>query len=159
MEQGTGVALLGIYLDNNKEVHGFTNVLIENNVLHNGNGQGMRLEKVVGAVVQRNTLLQSKGDIQKAPRIRVEAGCRDIAVTNNIVSNGLAGGAFADRVALNIIETGTVQMANIAAQAGKFVGLPKEDGTLADMQQVPGAFAVGAGARLTPDMVGVGAAA
>ena len=153
MEQGTGVALLGIYLDNNTNPQGFTNVLIENNVLHNGNGQGMRLEKVVGAVVKRNTLLQSKGDIQKAPRIRVETGCRDIMIKDNIVSNILAGGAVANKAALNIVETGTVQLANILAQTGKFVGLPKENGTLADMQQVSGAFPLGVGAKLTTDMV------
>ena len=151
MEQGGGTALLGIYLDNNDEVHGFADVLIENNVLHNGNGQGIRLEDVKGAIVRNNTLLQSKGDYHTAPRIRVEDGCRDVSLVNNIVANTTTGKG---NIAANgITETGTVVIAAVSGQAGKFVGLPTDNGTLADMQQIPGAFPAGVGATLTPDMV------
>jgi len=156
MEQGDGTALLGIYLDNNNELHGFADVLIENNVLHNGSGQGIRLEDVAGGVVRNNTLLQSKGDYHDAPRIRVEAGCRDIVLRDNIVSNSTTGAAMPNAASLNIVESGTVQLPHltaVAAQAGKFVGLPKDNGTLADMQQVPGAFPAGVGALLTDDMI------
>ncbi len=157
IEQGGGTALLGIYMDNNSSPHGFTNVTIENNVLHNSNGQGVRLEDVIGGVVRNNTLLQcGLDDFRKAPRIRVEDGCRDIQITNNIVSNYLAGVAAVNAAALNIVENGTVQlpeMTAVAAQAGKFVGLPKDNGTLADMQQIPGAFPAGVGATLTPAMI------
>ena len=152
IEQGGGTALLGIYIDNNTNPHGFTNVTVENNLLHNSNGQGIRLEDVVGGIVRNNSLLQTYGDFRKAPRIRVEDGCRNIKITNNIVSNTLAGAAVVNMATLNIVETGTVVIPLVQNQLGKFVGLPKENATLAELQPIPGAFPAGVGATLTPAM-------
>src|SRR5690606_11163898 len=83
IEQGNGTALLGIYLDNNANPQGFENVVISNNVIHNGNGQGMRLEDVNGAIISNNTLVQTEGDFRKAPRIRLEDGTQNVVLTDN----------------------------------------------------------------------------
>lgn len=174
IEQGDGTAILGIYLDNNVNPQGFADVLIENNIIHNGNGQGLRLEDVVRGVVRKNTLLQVEGTYANAPRIRIEDGCRDIVIDNNIVANTTTGDAAAAapagrpaavvaaetaalRAANNISEVGTVIVqydkpgaANY--QGDLFVGLPKKNGTIDDMQKRPGMLP-GVGADLLPHMI------
>ena len=161
IEQGSGTALLGIYMDNNTNPQGFTNVLIENNVIHNGNGQGLRLEDINGGIVRNNTLLQSTGDYSDAPRIRVEDGSKNILVENNIVSNTTVGGAMDNVSGNNIVERGTivVQYDNPSEPnyVGKlFVNLPIANGNLADFQKVPGALPANAGANLTQGMIDSG---
>ncbi len=161
IEQGTGTGLLGIYMDNNTNPQGFTNVLIENNVIHNSNGQGLRLEDINGGIVRNNTLLQSEGIYSNAPRIRVEDGSKNILVENNIVSNTTVGGAMDNVSGNNIVEKGTivVQYDNPSASnyVGKlFVNLPLANGNLADFQKIPGALPANAGANLTPSMIDSG---
>ena len=161
IEQGSGTALLGIYLDNNDNPYGFTNVLIENNVLHNSNGQGMRLEDVNGGIVRNNSLLQATGDFRAAPRIRVEDGSQNILLENNIVSNTTAGAAMDNVSGNNIVERGTIVVQHENASAPNYVGnlftnLPISNGNLADMQKIPGALPSYAGANLTPSMLVTG---
>ncbi len=54
LAQGDGTALLGIYLDDNQNLMGFTNVIIEDNVIHNGNAQAIRMEDVNGLIIRNN---------------------------------------------------------------------------------------------------------
>lgn len=161
IEQGTGTGLLGIYLDNNSNPQGFTKVLIENNVIHNSNGQGMRLEDVNGGIVRNNTLLQSTGDYHTAPRIRVEDGSKNIVLENNIVSNTTVGKGFDNAAANNIVERGTIVVQHDSAAEPNYVGklfanLPISNGNLADLQKIPGALPANAGANLTPGMLVAG---
>ncbi len=158
IEQGTGTGILGIYMDNDQNPQGFRNVLIENNVIHNSNGQGVRLEDVNGGIVRNNTLLQSEGDYRDAPRIRVEDGSKNILLENNIVSNTTAGGALDNISGNNIVERGTIVVQNDSPSEPNYVGklfvnLPLTNGTLADLQKVPGGLPANAGANLTPDMI------
>jgi parallel beta-helix repeat protein len=161
IEQGTGTGLLGIYLDNNSNPQGFTKVLIENNVIHNSNGQGIRLEDVNGGTVRNNTLLQSQGDYHTAPRIRVEDGSKNIVLENNIVSNTTAGKAMDNASGNNIVEKGTILVQHDSASEPNYVGKlfvhgAVTNGNLADFQKVPGALPANAGANLTPSMLDAG---
>lgn len=160
IEQGSGTALLGIYLDNNDNPYGFKNVLIENNVLHNSNGQGIRLEDVEGGVVRNNSLLQASGDFRDAPRIRIEDGSHNILLENNIVSNTTAGAAIPNARSLNIVERGTIVVHNSPSEpnyvGNLFSNLPIKNGDLIDMQKIAGALPSYAGANLTPAMLDVG---
>ncbi len=153
MEQAGGTALLGIYMDNNTNPQGFTNVHIENNILHNSNGQGMRLEDVVGAVVKNNSLIQSEGDFRKAPRIRLEDGTKNVVLENNVVANTTAGGAMTDPAGNNLVERRTfiaqIEDSSKDNYAGKiFVKAPILDGEIEDHAIKAGSIAVGYGATL-----------
>jgi len=86
MDQGTGVAPLGIYLDDNGNKLGFTHVTIEGNVILNGAGQGIRLENVSNSVVDNNTLLQTSGTNKQAPGIMIADGSHDVDVFHNLAS-------------------------------------------------------------------------
>ncbi len=84
-EQGNGEAMLGIYLDDNTNNLGFKNVDISNNLILNGNAQGIRLENVKG-VVANNTLVQTTtGDAKAGPGILLY-NKSDVIVSNNIMS-------------------------------------------------------------------------
>jgi len=86
LEQGSGVAPLGIYLDDNANKIGFTNVKIEGNVILNGVGQGIRLENVSQSVVDHNTLLQTSGTNKQGPGIIVADGSHDVDVFQNLAA-------------------------------------------------------------------------
>jgi parallel beta-helix repeat protein len=84
-EQGTGTAMLGIYLEDNG-AFGYEHVNISNNVIYNGNNQGIRLEHVVDGIVNSNTLLQSSGGATDGPSIVLRDGTHDLQIENNIFS-------------------------------------------------------------------------
>lgn len=86
IEQGKGEAILGIYLDDNQNKLGFSNVTISNNLIMNGNGQGLRLENVFDSVVTNNTLLQTSGSTKDAPGIKITFGSHDLVVSGNFAS-------------------------------------------------------------------------
>ena len=158
MEQAGGTALLGIYMDNNTNPQGFTNVHIENNILHNSNGQGIRLEDVVGAVVKNNSLIQNEGDYRKAPRIRLEDGTKNVVLENNIVANTTAGGAMDDPAGNNLVERRTFIAQNEDSSkdnyAGKiFMKAPILDGEIEDHAVKAGSIGVGYGATLTRSQI------
>ncbi len=161
LEQGDGTALLGIYLDNNSNPQGFEDVLIENNVIHNGNGQGMRLEDVDGVLIKNNTLVQTEGDYRKAPRIRLEDGTKNAVLEDNIVANTTAGKALNDIAGNNITETGTLIAQYDDPDAPNYVGDlfvngTVRDGDVDDFQVVSGSAADGKGATLTSNQIAGG---
>lgn len=86
IDQGDGVAILGIYLDDNRNGLGFRNALIEDNLILNGNGQGMRLENVFESRVADNTLLQTSGNYKKAPGIKIAGDSHDLEVAGNFAA-------------------------------------------------------------------------
>lgn len=109
IEQGDGQAILGIYLDDNGNGLGFKNVDISQNVILNGNYQGMRLENVFDSSVTGNTLLQTSGEAKTAPAILLRNGSQNLDIHGNIVAGvDLSGnGAVANQIGQNtIVQTG-----------------------------------------------------
>ena len=85
--QGEGEALLGIYLDDNLNNLGFENVVIDNNLIYNGDSQGIRLENVNGASLINNTLLQSNDELNDNPGIVLKLNSQNIAMEDNILGH------------------------------------------------------------------------
>jgi hypothetical protein len=93
LDQGVGDPLLGIYLDDNKLGIGFTDVVVEHNLIRNGNHQGIRLENVQG-VVRNNTLVLPRGGALKgAPQILAMQGSKILAVNNILAKITIYPGA------------------------------------------------------------------
>lgn len=94
LEQGTGAALLGIYLDDNGKGLGFKDVTISGNTLRDGQGQGVLLENVSGAI-ERNALVWSGyGDaVTNTPRFDIKASSHDLAFTDNLGPVSIRAGA------------------------------------------------------------------
>lgn len=103
--QGSGQAMLGIYLDDNGRSLGFPNAIITGNMIHNSNGQGIRLERVSGTVANNSLWFSGQGDPRNAPRILVTAGTHDLKLTSN-VSAGI------DIYGLTASEKQSLQIAN-----------------------------------------------
>lgn len=153
--QGDGEPVLGIYLDDNDNDQGFRNVLIENNVLHNNNAQGIRLEDVVGGIVRNNTLLQSDGDAVDAPRIQLHNGTRDVTVVNNITA------AVVNYSSLSLDASGNVVRDNLLVQrhepqSNNYVGDLFSNAlsafpALEELRVLPGSAAEGFGAMVKMD--------
>lgn len=85
IDQGDGTAILGVYLDDNGNKIGFTDVTIQDNVVLNGNMQGLRLENVSDSVVLENTFLQTSGTSKNAPGIYLTQGSHGVQVHDNFV--------------------------------------------------------------------------
>ena len=81
--QGAGSALVGIYLDDNLRRIGFVGARIEDNLILNDDGQGVRVEMMTGTIARNRVVGQSAGT--KA-RILITAGSHDILVENNTTS-------------------------------------------------------------------------
>jgi len=69
MVQGEGVSVLGIYLDDNLNDAGYTNVVIDNNVIVNGNAQGITVENADGITITNNTLISSSVEGDDVPTV------------------------------------------------------------------------------------------
>jgi Ca2+-binding RTX toxin-like protein len=156
LDQGDGGAVLGIYLDDNQNGIGYKNVDILNNVLFNGNFQGVRLENVDGAVINNNTMIQSNGDTKDGPTIVLTDGTEQVEINNNILSQAVsvrddAGLSSTITLADNLI----VQMHD--PSGANYVGdlfvnpLAGASATLDDLQAVPGGLVaqLGIGSSLT----------
>ena len=85
-EQGSGSAILGIYLEDNYNF-GYDGVTITDNVIWNGDHQGMRLERVKNAQINNNTLLDSDPSQGGSPGIYILASSSGVTVNKNIVGN------------------------------------------------------------------------
>lgn len=84
LDQGSGFAMLGIYLDDNGNGIGFSNTVIHNNVISNTNAQAIRLEKVSG-VVSNNSLVQSfDSDYHDIPGVLLLNGSH-IRLSDNLI--------------------------------------------------------------------------
>lgn len=154
LAEGDGDSLLGIYLDDNANKKGFTNVQIEGNVIHTGNAQAIRLEDVVGGTVYNNTLIQSSGDANDAPRIRLEDGVKNVVVRDNIGSGEISGDAMEDPAGANITLSGNLLVQYTNPEGANYFGdlfinssIP--GASLSDLRVVPGSAADGIGSPLT----------
>lgn len=95
-EQGTGEdAILGIYIDDagsGGSGLGYTNVVIENNIIHNGDAQAIRIENADGVSIVDNSLIQSDGSgMGEAPGVVLTSGTRNVVIDNNIVAGVITG--------------------------------------------------------------------
>ena len=157
MSQGDGTAILGIYLDDNSNRIGYENVVIEGNVISNGNGQGIRLEQVNGGEITSNTLVQSVqslGDTRDAPGIVLAWRNSDITIDDNIIAGEIKGLDRADQSATGITigENLSVQSQDPLAPdhvSQMFVNATAFDPSIADLAVLPGSLAEGFGADLT----------
>ena len=98
-EQGTGEdAILGIYIDDagsGGSGLGYTNVVIDNNILHNGDAQGLRVENVDGLTITNNSFLQSSGvGLGQAPGIVLTSGTQNVVIDNNILAGIISGSSI-----------------------------------------------------------------
>lgn len=153
LAEGEGTSVLGIYLDDNANHKGFRNVVIEDNVIHNGDMQGMRMEDVVGLQIRSNTMLQSSGSLFDAPIIYLAEGTRDVVIDKNIIS-GIAGPALSNVTAngISILDNVTVQthVPQAANYVGRlFVNAHTDNPTLADLTAKAGSMVAGYGAEAT----------
>jgi len=83
IDQGSGTAILGIYLDDNGHKLGFTGVNIANNLIMNGNRAGVVLEDVSNSNVANNVLLQTSGSAADSPGMTITATSHDVTVSGN----------------------------------------------------------------------------
>lgn len=113
--QGHGTAILGIYLDDNNNGRGFTGVDISDNLIHNGNHQGIRLENVKEGNIDSNILLQSSGDAKSGPKVIVVGDDSGLTFTDNLVS-----GAASDTVIYDAYGNRVIQ--SFDSSAGNFSG-------------------------------------
>lgn len=149
-QQGDGTPVLGIYLDDNTNNKGFANVLIEGNVIHNGNAQGLRMEDVNGLTVRNNTFLQSSGDAPDAPMIYLAEGTRNVVIDRNILS-GVVGPAMQNLQGNNIAIVDNVVVQTQDPLAVNYVGMLFTNAltahpALTDLRAIPGSMADGYGA-------------
>ena len=115
LDQGKGTAILGLWLQGG--VPGFTNAVISNNAILDGNLQGINLWSVHNSIVDHNVLIQTSGDMKSAPGIFFSSGTTNVAVANNI-SGSVTDGSGAIGVLANSV-SGTIfaQNANLALPA------------------------------------------
>lgn len=151
--EGEGESLLGIYLDDNSNDMGFTNVNIDGNVIHLGDTQAMRLEDVNGGRISNNTLLQSSGDQLDAPGIGLHDS-ENIVVTNNIMSRDIYGSSMEDPTANKIAASGNLVIQYTDPDGPNYFGeifghSTQPNAVLANVQALPGSVAEGIGSPLT----------
>jgi hypothetical protein len=130
IDQGEGDAILGIYFDDNRNGLGFAGVVIEANVILNGNAQGVALEQVHG-VVRDNVMLQTSGTPKQGPSLLLRTGCDVVVVGNEMpdtygtVAKAAEGGRYSYNVLRPIaVASAEVLSAVREAWAGEFRATP-----------------------------------
>lgn len=135
IDQGTGTALLGIYLDDNDNKMGFNNVRITDNVIFNDDGQGIRIENGHGVTVTDNTLIHSRTTAKEAPAVIFTKGTDGIVFTRNILTG-------APSTTLEPAANGNLYLQRVDANAANhygrvFVNALTVGATLSDLQILP----------------------
>lgn len=154
LQSDSPTAVLGVYLDDYGvagEGHGYTNVVISDNILHNGNAQGIRIENGNGVTITDNTLVQGGGDENDAPGISLIANTRNAVVDNNIISGQLRGTSIDDASGQNVtigdnLLTQRTDPAGDNYAGDIFVNGLADVPSLEELQIIPGSEADGYGA-------------
>lgn len=149
LEEGSGYPLMGIYLDDDGYGIGYSNVTIDNNVMHLGHSQGLVIERGDGVVISNNSIIQSSGTVGDAPNIYLTAGTKNVDIVDNILS-GISGPSWANAATSNITASHNlyVQIHDElqANYVGKlFVDGMTPDGDITDFIVLPGSPAEGYG--------------
>ncbi|MFX0547535.1 right-handed parallel beta-helix repeat-containing protein [Roseovarius sp. S1116L3] len=148
-DQGEGTAILGfLYGDNNGP--GFRNVVIENNLIYNGNAQAITMQNVDGLIVRDNSLLPSSGFEHDAPQISLNEGTRNVVIENNILS-GIRGSSLENIDGHNIIIGENLMVQAHDPHAPNYSGevFVASAASVFDIRAVPGDMADGIGSSLT----------
>lgn len=151
--QGNGAAINGISIDDDNNGIGTRNLLIRDNVIFNGDFQGVILENVYSGAVVNNTLLQSSGDATQAPGIRIIAGSTGLTVANNItgfVENSSNAGSAAAAIGNNLfVQRFFSDRSNYYGDL--FVDALNRGASLEDLLALPGTVigSIGMGANAT----------
>jgi Ca2+-binding RTX toxin-like protein len=133
IDQGAGTAILGIYLDDNANKLGYTNVNISNNLIMNGNRAGVVLENVVNSSVANNTLLQTSGSTTTdSPGITITSTSHDVNVLGNVTATVTLG----THATANVHDNTIVQQADVTISGFYNSALVNQVHTLAN---APGA--------------------
>ena len=141
--EGVGASLLGVYFDDDGNGLGYTNVVIENNVIQNGDSQGIRFENVDGAIIRDNTLVQSSGDKNDAPGVVLTQHSSDILIENNVHSGVyIDPDLTTDAEAASVVEINNLEVQRHDPYADGyyadiFVNAMTYDAQLEDLQALP----------------------
>jgi parallel beta-helix repeat protein len=137
--QGDGAAIFGILIEDNSGL-GFTDVVIDNNILHNGSSQGFYLENVQSGSVTNNTMLQTGGGETDAPNIQLKLGTSNIEILNNIMGP-LVSDISEEEQSRNLVENNLVVQRQDSSSPNYygdlFVEALKPGATLEDIQAIP----------------------
>ncbi len=156
LEQGDSPQpVLGILIDDSGggvSGLGYTNMIIDNNVIHNGNAQGIQVENVNGLQITNNSLLQSSGSgLGSAPGVLLSGGTQNVVLDNNIISGYIAGSAV-NGTNVNIGDNLFVQDRDPFGEnyvGDLFVNGLTPNGDVEDMMPLEGSAAEGYGADLS----------
>ena len=162
-EQGDGDAIMGIYLTTFEDSDiNFTNVVIDNNVIHTSESTAMRLGTVDGLTITNNTLLPLNDDPYDTPGIVLIRGTQNVTIEGNVL-NDISGKAWDDADARNItlgdnlfIQAFDPTLENYVGEM--FLDVFAVDGQLENLRIIPGSEAEGYGSTLsvfdiTPDQI------
>lgn len=152
-EGEAGGKILGIYIEDNNKGKGYDNLVLEDNVIHNGNSQGFSIENATDVTIRNNTLLQSGGEVNNAPGIHLTAGTNNVLIENNVTAS-IYGPAWQDATALNIVARDNlfVQSQNPDHDGytdGLFLNPLVSNSDISDLLVLPGSAAEGVGAAMT----------
>ncbi|GAA4770050.1 right-handed parallel beta-helix repeat-containing protein [Novosphingobium ginsenosidimutans] len=86
LTQGTGTAMLGIFLANNSTPFGYENVVIQNNIISNANNQALRLEHVQGIVTGNTAIAPDNSMVKGSPGLIAAEGS-SLTITNNLLGH------------------------------------------------------------------------
>ena len=143
-------ALFGIYLDDNGYGVGYKDVVIENNIIHNGDSGGIVAENIDGLTIISNTLVDTQFESSKAPGINLFDNTRNVTIDNNILARvNLLDGIDANANNIQILDNYYVQNEDRFAehyQGDVFVNGLTPDGERTDFIVIPGSDAEGYGA-------------
>lgn len=152
-EQGDSpTAILGVFLQSHGTEFGYQNVIISNNVLHNSNAQGIRVEHADNLTITNNTLLQAAtGNSKDAPGIYVLKESSNAVIDNNITSGAIWGTSIDDAGQLNNVLTNNIRVQRSDVNGENYVGdlfvnPLVHDAELSDLVVIPGSAADGVGA-------------
>ena len=148
-----GGSLLGIYLDDNLNEVGFTNVVVEGNVIHSSTGQAVRFENVSDATISRNTILNADGVEKQGSQLVLTDGTKNIRLEDNIVSTFFGEAQQQALAEKGIIFKNNIDVDHDGPNAANFVGKIFADSRLegSDLWEkilLPGSVADGLGSPL-----------
>ena len=84
-DQGDGHGIIGVYIDDNGNGIGSTNVTVSNNIILTSNLTGVRFENVHGATITNNTIISPNETAGGDPGIILTGGTSTTTVSDNVV--------------------------------------------------------------------------
>ena len=148
-----GGSLLPVYLEDNSG-SGFSNVTLDDNVIHGNSGQMIRFENVVGASISRNTILNDNGVEKAGSQLVLKNGTENIRLEENIVSTFFDEATQQELASKGFVFANNLDINYDDPTAENFIGRifadsSTEGGALWEKFAIPGSVADGLGSRLT----------